>query len=471
MISPRVLRISLFLCMFLSAACVPIEPGSTGEDTSAPATPEKTVAIFVVDKFAAEVEVDDENIEAMESVYPTGEGCVIDPDGSGYKSGGGGGPEHGRLVWSTITETLVNTYGAGLVNGPDNAALWDFVATPANVTVAKAAGEFDAISQRWEVPGYGHVRLIPVDIGDFDTATVSSGIEETFADLDRYGDNISQAVLNLSWVIIPKGECQQPQDIDEYRNLVCEAVADDEEAQIELLEDIKITLNELGLPGDSLDTVCEENFFANSAVRVASYPFLLHRQFAELEPDSYVEIGTAEPTGPLGQLLTRCALGDGCSETVQHVISIGAAGNRGWGFPMMPAQWNSVVSVSAEEGLGQDPAQCETDDIFCSNKAEITISGAHPFEAALIADTARGCVPGFDCELYEDEVKGSSYAAPRLSVLAALYLLNGGENPCADTSSIHPPLGYMPEEEPAAATWEDLDVATAAAKYCAAFPH
>lgn len=477
MISPRFLRFSLFLCMFLSVACVPpvapVEPASTVEGTIPPAVPEMTVAVFVVDKFAASVDVDAENVEVAEIAYPIGEGCVIDPDGSGYKSGGGGGSEHGRLVWSTITETLSNNHAAGLISGPDNLALWNLMASPANVAIAKAAGNFDAISQRWEVPKYGHILLIPVDIGDFDTATVRSGIEETMADLVLYDEDISRVVLNLSWVIMPKGDCQRPQDADEYRDLVCEAVSDDEEAKNELLEDIKATLDDLGLPEESIDTICRENYFANIAVRVASYPFLLGHQFAQLEPDSYFEIGSAEPTGPLGELLTRCALGDGCAENVQHVISIGAAGNRGWEFPMMPALWDSVVSVSAREGLGQDPAQCEAGSIFCSNRAEITAAGTHPFESPLIAATAPNCVPGFNCGLYSGEVKGSSYAAPRLSVLAALYLLSGGGNPCADTPSIHPPLGYMNEEATAnpPANWDDMEVAAAAAKYCNAFPH
>jgi hypothetical protein len=474
MIGARVLPMSLFLCMTVICACVaPTVPGPTTGGSVSPTTPEMTVAILVVDKFAADVKVDAENMEAAEFNYPNGEGCVIDPDGSGYKSGGGGGAEHGRLVWATITDTLSNAHGAGRVSGPPDPALWDFVASSKNVESAKAGGDFDAISQRWEVPGFGYIRLVPVDIGDFDTATVSPGIEEALADLELFGEDISRVVLNLSWVIIPKGDCRPPQSIDDYRDLVCEAATADDEARNELLEDVETTLNDLGLPVDSVDTICEENLFTNTALRVASYPFFLRRQFAQLEPNSYIRIGSAEPTGPLGQLLARCALGDGCADTVQHVISIGAAGNNGWEFPMMPALWDSVVSVSGEEGLGQDPMQCEAGSVFCSNRAEITASGTHPFESPLVAATTPNCVPGFDCSLYSGEVKGSSYAAPRLSVLAALYLLTGGENPCADTPWIRPPLGYMFEEEAATppASWEDLDVATAAAKYCNMFPN
>lgn len=475
MFNTSVLRISLLLCFLFVTACAPVAEPAPGADVAtaeAVATEEveepqgTTVAIFVIDKFTTVTEIDEE----IEADYPKGEGCIIDPDGSGYKSGGGGGSEHGRLVWSTITETLTKTYSADLVSGQSNADLWAFLASPAQVAAANAAGEFDATSQRWWIPGYGFIRLIPVDIGDFDTATVSAGIENTLATLELYGEEISRVVLNMSWVILPKGECARPADANTYRDLICELADVDDATREEFLDEIKETLDEQGLPAGSFEQVCEGTVFLNNVVKAAANPFLLRRRFALLAPEEYLGVGSKDPSGPLGQLLDRYAIGD---KYAGQVISVGAAGNSGWEYPMMPALWDSVVSVSAWEGLGQNSADCDANSLFCSNSVEVTITGTHPYEGSLIADTALDCVPGFDCELYQNEVKGSSYAAPRLSVLAALYLLNGGTNPCSDQLGIHPPLGYMVETNTAdtVGAWQNLEVATAAGQFCQAFPN
>ena len=125
----------------------------------------------------------------------------------------------------------------------------------------------------------------------------------------------------------------------------------------------------------------------------------------------------------------------------QQIISIGAAGNSSQTFPYAPALWDGVVSVSAADcDCGDEPA-------YYSNHGEVMLDGRHP--------TADGIV-------------GTSYAAPRLSVLAARYLLDGGINPCASRLDIFPVLGYMPEER-IDAEWRNLAMQDATAAYCREF--
>lgn len=422
----------------------------------ADSTPETVVAIFVVDKFA---NVDNQAVEENET-YPAGEGCVIDPHGSGFASRGGGDDgEHGRLVWSTITEKLQKEHSASQVSGSRDVDLWGIYANAEEVAVRKAAGDYDNLSQKWGVPNYGLIRLIPVDIGDFDTATVTKGIEEGFASLSAYeqlyGEKITRVVINMSWVIIPAKECGVPQTPEQYKDMVCAVTSQDDIEKQKALESVNQYLSEVGRePINAFEEVCTDtSWFEETSIQSLLRERWLSLRFSNFvsqdsNRESYVNNYLQLDDGPLSTLLTTCQGSEGGTCPVEHVISIAAAGNEGWSFPMMPGLWNSVVSVSAEEGLGQSITDCQAKTVFCSNSAEIKEPGTHP--------------DGVDVGI------GSSYAAPRLSVLAALYLLQGGTNPCADRTDIHPPLGYMTEDGDAndSSAWQDLETAAADEKYC-----
>lgn len=80
-------------------------------------------------------------------------------------------------------------------------------------------------------------------------------------------------------------------------------------------------------------------------------------------------------------------------------------------FPYAPALWDSVLSVSADDWTqwGQ----------YVSKRAEVAIGGQ-----------------------YTSPLEGSSFAAARVSVWAAIHLLLGGEAVCSSFPDIVPLLGY-----------------------------
>lgn len=511
-------------------------PDLTTVTPEPPAESDSTVAIFVVDKFQGCVVdpdsssykadgggledgqcIENEDVEPNpdKPVYPVGEGCVIDPDGSGYKADGGGGFGHGRLVWSTITDALEQE-GARLISGPVNTELWEVFSDVHTVNRYRDARRYNSLSQKWEVPNIGYIRLIPIDSGDFDTATIADGIEQELSSIEKYGDVIEGIVINMSWVILPAEECELPQSAQEYRDMVCDITSDADSDDIDALRVIEELIGV-----DAPENICtgeNRSLFENPRIQNALRVHLISGKFnAMMGQNSFVDNYVDDYTivdGPLFDLLENCGAsnrdnteppvepginipgitrvpgntdgsdtdilgrsqvnrgtepsGSTSNSSVEverdrdmdptcpvdiPVIPIGAAGNAGWQFPMMPALWDSVVSTSAEEGLPDELASCNmNNNAFCSNFAEVKLSGTHPYEDALLVGNTSDCVPGFDCKLYEDQVKGTSYAAPRLSVLAALYLVRGGEVPCTDQlvtdPKIFPPLGYNSEWKP-----------------------
>jgi hypothetical protein len=127
-----------------------------------------------------------------------------------------------------------------------------------------------------------------------------------------------------------------------------------------------------------------------------------------------------------------------------RVIPVGAAGNRPWyldngkparkylPFPFAPALWDSVVSTSADNGTGV------TD---YSDGGEVRLDGSGPAAVAGVALTAA------------DLRHGTSFAAPRLSALEAIWLMKTG---LADCNGHRPPLGYVSLGDPSSVSYVDL---------------
>ena len=93
------------------------------------------------------------------------------------------------------------------------------------------------------------------------------------------------------------------------------------------------------------------------------------------------------------------------------VISVGAAGNSGIEFPFAPALWKGVTSISSL-------------DAKYSNHGEVAMPGEHPSQKG--EDSGK-------------PIHGTSFAAPRFSLRAAQYLLDGRPGPCDDW----PPFSYV----------------------------
>jgi hypothetical protein len=135
------------------------------------------------------------------------------------------------------------------------------------------------------------------------------------------------------------------------------------------------------------------------------------------------------------------------------IIPVAASGN-GLGaehlplpFPFAPGVWPGVVSVSAEDP--QHPQQSGA-TAWYSNHGEILLSGVLSY-------------PGWNAPL-----EGTSFAAPRLSVLEASYLVHGGSVPCSGAPGPRvPPLGYHVGNE-SDFVWASL-LPESAGRYCPSF--
>ncbi len=147
-----------------------------------------------------------------------------------------------------------------------------------------------------------------------------------------------------------------------------------------------------------------------------------------------------------------------------RVVPVGAAGNgldfdtgfkadqiavarvQRLDFPFAPAMWNTVVSVSAAPLFKEDGSRA-----WYSNSGEVTLDGH-----------LKVTVDGTAYEL-----DGTSFSAPRLSHLEALYLLTGGPVQCVTPAHI-PPLGYA-NIDAGLYTWFNKPLAQAVTENCQAF--
>jgi hypothetical protein len=142
-----------------------------------------------------------------------------------------------------------------------------------------------------------------------------------------------------------------------------------------------------------------------------------------------------------------------------EVVPVAAAGNvmtdvveSRRDFPLAPAIWDSVVSVSAVDADAVD-ADAEDDNLSgdvagWSRYAEVKLGGMFVYDSATL--------------------RGSSFASPVLSAKMAIYLLNGGHVRCdpSDASTAVPPLGYGTDSGP----WKNLTVSDASVEaHCAVF--
>jgi hypothetical protein len=144
-------------------------------------------------------------------------------------------------------------------------------------------------------------------------------------------------------------------------------------------------------------------------------------------------------------------------DSSRKVISVGAAGNfRGYGYPLAPALWPTVVSVSADyqevDGgcfQGVPLVGPRNPDLF-SNPGEVQMPGDHDTECS---------------------VAGTSFAAPRLSFQAARHLLQGGDVSCeGEGGETTPPLAYADPYAEQPGPWEDYGLDAAADTFCWDFP-
>ena len=430
-----------------------VTPVVTVEEVTPVVTVEEVTPVVTVEEVTpvvtevALISFDDLKIEigtGWQNAFNASNLCIFTPDGSGFTSRGGGGgvpygEPHGNFVYSTITDTLASV---GAFKAIGTADVYLLILDQFSLSGEPNSSEE---IESWQL-GDTFIHLVKVDIGSFETATAAAKLENTIA---KYKTTSSDRfVINMSWIIQPCHESAL-ESVDKYIASICLTPG-------EAIEDLEKFKREIGELADRIDTeICQDttiNFLNKDLPMPDVYfqiqteimnaflfndPELLNRyppwttslvgQSEDPLVQSFICLGASEPP-------------DYCSETMKgdtfsvKPISIGAAGNSpNTGFPFMPALWDEVISVSASAGNQLAPY---------SNLGEVMMDGEH-----LAA-------------------RGTSFAAPKLSVYAAIYLAQeDASNPCSDPPAgkdISPPLGYD--------AFENMLLKDAAAKYCSSFP-
>jgi hypothetical protein len=291
---------------------------------------------------------------------------------------------------------------------------------------------------RWQTKS-GNIVLTAVDTDGYNTDVIGSRIQESVQLLNqRY--SITRFVINMSFVVVPCDSVTAPVD---YLKIL------DEPAY----QNLKQTLDAAITNGEDLVDVM---------VRHPDFPAfrqeVLNQRRAQFEqtleqcygrPNLPRGVGptgaaaqaapTAAPTSagaqpvpgailgtqacqnllrgndPLAQRLTQLN-GSQLNGGTAQIIAIASSGNRGDDFSFAPGYWPNVVSVGADY-TGWDKCDLKTEPL--GNLGEMKMSGL------------------YDC------LSGTSFAAPRLSYEAGLYLLLGGTLSCnGSDGASNPPLAY-----------------------------
>jgi hypothetical protein len=290
-------------------------------------------------------------------------------------------------------------------------------AKPSIANVAKTAA--------WTYHGH-QILLVGVNTGHYDTNTISSNLSALIT-LLHTNLSISRFVLNMSFSIVPcdlaswyNTHFQSDQDVTtmltSYYNYLAGNPA---------VDGLKKELDSLVGNGASVmvsTLIANPNLAQIDPVRAQIRDIVLtnlyYRYYGQFDG---LKAGQSPSTDALGQLANdpmKKLLDSLTNKPAYQVIPVAAAGNGVWlpggtkaqlPFPTAPGIWNSVVSTSATDITGTALAPY-------SNNGEVMMSRDNRYDGL-----------------------GTSFAAPHLSALEALYLLNDGTVSCDNHV---PALGY-----------------------------
>jgi hypothetical protein len=460
-IRQSVLWVTIVACAL--TACRATPPGAgpvTVPVTSAAPAPAATTVGASAHPAAGNVailDIDDYDVAPAVALPVTAtENCAVDDltdDAANVVGSTGAGPglptgtSHGAAVFAQLQASLGRT---SLAHDPHAVPL----------ASDGAALPYVRQSDGWTYGG-SRVVLLGVDTDAYTTHDVVDRLDQLVGSMRRAG--FTRFVVNLSFIVVPcdigpwldAGKVGGATLLQTYQDLIA---ADPD------LAGFAAALARLAggpLSGSALTrTLLTENDLAEVTRRIRVSAF--YGLFADVNVHDLVKASALPPTTPFGwpaamsqisadPAWTRFVSGHGDI----RFIAIGAAGNGvarhgasglegvRLGFPFAPAIWNDVVSVSAGTASGSDPEDATAPTAY-TNAGEVLRIGATTI------GTGR--------------VIGTSFAAPRLSALEALYLLGGGSGECQGN---RPPLGYA--ELPARPDWENLPLAAAEARYCTDF--
>jgi hypothetical protein len=133
------------------------------------------------------------------------------------------------------------------------------------------------------------------------------------------------------------------------------------------------------------------------------------------------------------------------AENYPDVVFVASAGNSNFPYPYLPALLDSFISVSSEGTDESRPCLYSLDG--GSNCGEVVMNGVY---------------------FADPDVTGTSMAAPKLSYVIALHLLNGGNGRECITpngQTIHPVIGYSDGTGP----WDNRTVDDVKMNICTSF--
>lgn len=148
---------------------------------------------------------------------------------------------------------------------------------------------------------------------------------------------------------------------------------------------------------------------------------------------------------PLQDLLT--SLGS-------NVIPVASAGNFGLKFPFWPGAWSQVVSVSGSTGQGFYPSASWDKK---KDTPLLTQDSGQQGKKKLVSNYGEIMMPGEYTDTDGNSFLGTSFAAPRLTVVLARYLTQVGSANCRNANG-GPGLAY--------GDWKNLTIQEAAQQYC-----
>jgi hypothetical protein len=322
-------------------------------------------------------------------------------------------PPHGRLVYDQIVD-LLEDRSASLdreTNGED-----------------EFGEEWLRDITLWDVEE-GTVILAGVDTDGYTTAAIVDRIPATMEYLSKEW-GVNKFVVNMSFAIIPCSDLEvaRVENVERYEEILDEKFPD-------LVTRVGERTEENLL--DSMDRAefTEARLTFESEIAEEAFDSFYRRDLRNYNENFF-------NSDPLYRLLEQ--LHNSTARNREYeVISIASAGNLGYDYPLAPGYWASVVSVSGDYG---DLAKCSgVSGQPLSNAGEVMMNGIHPY-----GSKSGGCLIG------------TSFAAPRLSLETALYMVAGGSLSCSGSSGASsPPLAHLP--------WDDLERVDAADEYCTDF--
>jgi hypothetical protein len=372
------------------AACT---PGTGGSGPTIP--PRHRVAILVVDDFGGGHQ--DQTTEFQ----PT-DNCAASTNEVGSDGVNDGalpaGVSHGEVVYDTVTAAL---------------------------NQKKLNYQHTAQGDLWTDPNLGSnypVQLVKLHTYHYRTSDIINDLATTIERLSNEG--YDRFVVNLSFVVFP---C----DIAKW--LMPDSTDGQQLARYDSI---------LGAdPGLSQLKNYLKSYVSNETGPRLWQEILMDPRFAQLIPVlvrmfyAYVNTGFDPGTSfASGTALDSVRQDPAWKDFIGHfhdVVAVGAAGNglveNGvrtiTHFPFAPALWDSVLSVSANS---------EGRLASYSNWGEIAADGS--FRATIQSSGSPLSVP------ISVNLRGTSFAAPRISAEEAIYLLHGGSISCNGTS---PPGKYQ----------------------------